>query len=59
MIDMFSGFPAENVRIIKQDNSVIENVKALVQREKIFIDDGSLNIEEGDVIERTLPSGNN
>ena len=58
MIDMFSGFPAENVRIIKQDNSVIENVKALVQREKIFIDDGSLNIEEGDVIERTLPSGN-
>jgi len=56
-MNLFHGLPAEKVRIIKQDESVIENVAALVQREKIFIDDGTLDIEEGDVIERTLPSG--
>ena len=56
-MNMFHGFPAEKVKIIKQDQSVIENVSALVEREKIFIDDGSLNIEEGDIIERSLPSG--
>lgn len=56
-MNLFHGFPAEKVRIIKQDEHVIENIAALVQREKIFIDDGALDIEEGDVIERTLPSG--
>ena len=55
---LLAGAPTERVKIIKQDQSVLENVEALVQREKIFIDDGSLNIEEGDIIERTLPAGN-
>lgn len=57
MRSMLSAFPTENVKIIKQDLSVIEDVEALVDRDKIFIDDGSLNIEEGDIIERVLPSG--
>lgn len=55
---LLAGAPTERVKIIKQDQSVLENVEALVQREKIFIDDGSLNIEEGDIIERSLPAGN-
>ena len=54
---ILAGVSTEKVKIIKPDQSVIENVDALVQREKIFVDDGTLNIEEGDIIERTLPSG--
>ena len=57
MKSMLSPFPAENVKIIKKDLTVIEDVEALVDRNKIFIDDGSLDIEEGDIIERVLPSG--
>ena len=57
MRSMLSAFPTENVRIIKKDLTVIEDVEALVDRDKIFIDDSSLNIEEGDIIERLLPSG--
>lgn len=57
MRSMLSAFPTENVKIIKRDLTVIEDVEALVDRDKIFIDDGSLNIEEGDTIERVLPSG--
>lgn len=54
---LLSNFPTEKVRIIKQDLSVIEWVEALVESKKIFVDDGTVNIEEGDIIERVLPSG--
>ena len=57
MRNIFSNFPTEKVKIIKQDLSVMAGVDALVQSTKIFIDDGSINIEEGDIIERILPSG--
>lgn len=57
MSRLFSGFPTEKVRIIKQDSSVIDDVKALVQSKMVFVDDGTIDIEEGDIIERTLPSG--
>lgn len=57
MRSMLSAFPTENVKIIKKDLTAIEDVEALVDRDKIFIDDGSLNIEEGDIIERVLPNG--
>lgn len=57
MRSMLSAFPTENVKIRKKDLTVIEDVKALVDKDTIFIDDGSLNIEEGDSIERVLPSG--
>lgn len=52
------GFPTELVDIIKQDASTISNVEALVQPKTIFIDIATLNIEEGDIIERKLPNGN-
>ena len=54
---LLSNFPTEKVRIIKQDLSVIEGVEALVESKKIFVDDGTVNIEEGVIIERVLPSG--
>lgn len=56
-MDLFSAFNPEPVKIIKQDHSVIENVQALIDPNEIFIDDGSLDIEEGDIIERVLPNG--
>ena len=57
MRSILSNFPTEKVKIIKQDLSIIDGIDALVESTKIFIDDGSVNIEEGDIIERTLPSG--
>lgn len=52
-----SNFPTEKVKIIKRDSSVIENIEALIDGKQIFIDDATINIEEGDVVERVLPSG--
>lgn len=57
MRSMLSAFPTDRVKIIKRNSSVIENVEALVDQTKVFIDDASIDIEEGDIIERTLPSG--
>ena len=57
MRNIFSSLPTEKVKIIKQDLSIIDGVDALVQSTMVFIQDGSINIEEGDTIERLLPSG--
>lgn len=57
MVKYSNPFPTEKVKIIKKSLDVIEDVDALVESEKIFIDDGTLYFEEGDVIVRTLPSG--
>src|SRR5699024_6406566 len=42
----------------KKDGSIFENIEALVQTDKIFIEDTSVSIEEEDFIERTLPNKN-
>lgn len=57
MRGILSNFPTEKVRIIKQNTSVYNDIDALVDGSTIFIDDTSLAIEEGDIIERALPSG--
>ena len=59
MDKFFDVFPTEKVKIIKQDSEIIEDVKALVDSgtKTIFINDGTLDIEEGDIIVRTLPAG--
>lgn len=57
MRSMLENFPTEKVTILKSDASIIDGVKALVERDMIFIDDTSVSIEDGDIIERTLPSG--
>ena len=54
---MLSNFPTEKVRIIKQDSSVIEDIDALVDQKIVHIEDVSIDIEEGDIIERILPTG--
>lgn len=59
MRSILSNFPTEKIRIIKQDLSVISDVNAFVDTSMIFIDDATLLIEEGDIIERSLPSGAN
>jgi len=56
MRSMLSNFPTEKVKLIKKDGSIFENIEALVQTGKIFIEDTSVSIEEEDIIERTLPN---
>jgi len=47
----------DTVRLIKSDGRHFDNIKASVQRGKIFTADSKIPIEEGDVFERDLPSG--
>lgn len=55
---MLDDLMFHEVTLIKQDGSkVYEDIKANVQPEKIFIDDGSLPLEEGDVITHKLKNG--
>jgi len=46
----------DKVSLIKDDGRRFDNIKANVQPDKIFIDDASLPIEEGDKLIRTLPN---
>lgn len=54
---MLAAFPTEKVKLIKQDSTVIENIEALVDKDHFFIDDASVDIEEGDIFQRDLPTG--
>lgn len=45
------------VAIIKQGGQRFDNVRASVQRGKVIIDRADIPVEEGDLIERTLPNG--
>ena len=47
----------DEVVLIKPDGTRYENIRADVQKEIVFIDDGSLPLEEGDTIVRELPNG--
>lgn len=47
----------DRVNLIKQDGRRFEDIRASVQSDKIFTDDPDIPIEEGDVFERTLPTG--
>lgn len=47
----------DTVTLIKTNGEKYENIRASVQREKIFIDDAKLPIEEGDKIIRQLSNG--
>lgn len=49
--------PTEKVRLIKQNNQIIEDIEVLADKKKFFIDDATVLIEENDVIERVLPTG--
>ena len=47
----------DTVRLIKSDGQRFDDIKASVQRGKVFTADPNIPIEEGDVFERDLPSG--
>jgi len=55
---MNSFFNNDIVKLRKQNGETYEDIQADVQpkQKKIFIDDASLPIEEGDIIERILPN---
>lgn len=53
---MFNRFMTQKLKLIKKDSSVIESIKASVQK-MIYIDNINLPVEEGDTFEYTLPSG--
>ncbi|HWN09785.1 MAG TPA: hypothetical protein VNO50_11045 [Pyrinomonadaceae bacterium] len=55
--NVLSSVAKDVVALVKQDGTRTENVKAVVQSTEITIYDSSLNVEEGDRIERRLPSG--
>lgn len=54
---MMSNVPRECVKLFRQDTDVTYNAEAAFFPSKILIDDTSLQILEGDMIERSLPSG--
>jgi hypothetical protein len=45
------------VSLKKKNGEIISDIKAIVQPTKIFIDDATVPIEEGDILSRILPSG--
>lgn len=46
----------QELKLVKKDGSIVEGIKASVQKE-IYINDIKLSVEEGDVFEYALPSG--
>lgn len=57
MRNMLSCFPTEKLKLKKMSGEIIDNIEALVEPNKIFVDDSSVVIEEGDFFERTLTNG--
>ena len=56
---MFDMFLNDKIRILNSTGDiVVEEIKASVQSNKIYIHDGTINITEGDYIQRKLPNGN-
>ncbi len=56
MFDDFDESLTDTVTLIKPNGKKYEDIKASVQTKKIFINDATLPIEEGDIIERVLPN---
>lgn len=55
--NLLNSVAGDAVTLVKQDGTRTEGVKAVVQPSEITTFDTSLNVEEGDRIERRLPSG--
>ena len=50
------GLTPDKITLVKPDGTRIPDISAFVQSKIVFIRDGNLPIEEGDAIERVLPS---
>lgn len=55
--NILGAFPTESVILHKASGEIIDNIDALVESDKFFIDDADIVIEEGDFFERNLPNG--
>ena len=55
-MSLFDHFDKEVVILYKRNNEVINGIEALFDDEMFFIDDVQLPLEEGDILERTLPN---
>lgn len=55
--DPFSDMLTDTIILEKQTGKVIKGIHASVQKDKIFINDGQLLIEEGDILTRILSNG--
>jgi hypothetical protein len=53
----FDSLLQDKITLVKKDGKRFESIRASVQRDKIFTNDPAIPIEDGDVFERTLPSG--
>jgi len=47
----------DTVKVLKKDGEVISNIKASVQKNKIFIPRSDIQIETGDLIQRSMSNG--
>lgn len=54
---LLKSLMGDTVSLVKKDGRLFEDIKASVQRDKIFIDDARISVEEGDTYERKLPNG--
>ncbi len=57
MVRRFSHFPTEKIAIIKTNGTIIEGIDAFFSDNMFLIEDGELDIEENDTIQRSLPNG--
>lgn len=53
----FSNILTDTVSLLKQNGEVVENIKASVQKDKIFIQRSDILIESGDLIQHALSNG--
>jgi len=53
----FSSLMTDEISVLKQDGERIDNIKASVQTNKIFIDRSDVLIESGDLIQRIMSNG--
>ncbi len=54
---MFSKLMNDNLKIIKNDNKIIESIKGSVQGNRIFIMRSDILIEKVDIVERIMSNG--
>jgi hypothetical protein len=52
-----SGLMTDEISVLKQDGSRIDNIKASVQTNKVFIDRSDVLIESGDLVQRIMSNG--
>ena len=53
----FNNLLTDTVSVLKQNGEIVENIKASVQKDKIFIQRSDILIDSGDLIQRTMSNG--